>query len=470
MQNFELDNYRNELYQKLNSEINLFNFTNKKLISDITKNDFLEKLSFLENQIFNLKTKNLINNFQTWILIYLKKLFYDAVKQNFKYLQKDYKKFILKIYDFFELDKNKNTLTYEMYNQFENSLNNQNLFENAKNFSENYYSKISWEKFLFLSIQDSEYNQKYFENCYLPWNIEILKQTNSNNEFVLNIYADNEILLNLADLVLNKILIQDIFYKLTFQVNFYNSREKDFDYKKILNGNESIINIITSKYELLILNLIEKQKLEFLNFLNVDEIFNCIEKNSMGFDPMIQSLFEIHYQAIVDYYKNNLSFEINYPEIVKHYSENSPNKFDEFIKQKIIPTKIKMLYIKKPNLTDKEFINNYKSANLIIFTDKPISKSCFQVVNLYNNSDGFSEKIKCLFGDYHLNRILLNDFNNYDWDNFFKLKYQTNKNAEKNIQNDFMNSMISIYSNQMDLLNFLTSDDYEICGIYSNDF
>ena len=106
MQNTELQKYQEKI---INSD-----FVISEILGDITKNNFLNKLSFLENQLFNSKTKNLINNYQTWLLIYLKKLFYDAVNQNYKFLQKDYKKFILKIYDFFELDKNKNILTSEM--------------------------------------------------------------------------------------------------------------------------------------------------------------------------------------------------------------------------------------------------------------------------------------------------------------------------------------------------------------------
>lgn len=401
MQNTELQKYQEKI---INSD-----FVISEILGDITKNNFLNKLSFLENQLFNSKTKNLINNYQTWLLIYLKKLFYDAVNQNYKFLQKDYKKFILKIYDFFELNKNKNILTSEMYKLFEESLNNISEFEIAKNFSENYYSKISWEEFLNKSIQDSEFNQGYFNNCHIPWNIEILEQKNSDNEFILNIYADNEILLNLADLVINKILTQDIFYKITFRVNFYNSREKDFDYLKILNGNKPLINIITSQYESLIFNLFNKYATcRFLNFLNVEEIFDCIEKNSIGYDPMVHSLFRIHLIPIKDYCDN---------------------------------LKIKMLYVKKPNLSFDEFIKDYNAIMFFVYTDSKLDYGIFR-------NDDFKNSCRVLFGDHSFRQIIFSD-------------------ARKIIIN--RDNLIDIFNSQLFLLDALVSDDYEIHGIYSND-
>ena len=416
----------------------------QNFVEDITQNDFLNKLSFLENQIFNTKTKNLINNYQTWILIYLKKLFYDAVNQNYKYLQTDYKKFILKIYNFFELDKNKNILTSKMYKLFEESLNNKTLFENSKKFSENYYSKISWDEFLNKSNQNSEFNQDYFDNCHLPWNIEILKHKNSNNEFVLNIYADDDILLNLSDLVINKILTQDIFYKLIFQVNFYNSREKDFDYKKILNGNEPLINIITSKYELLIENLINIQENDFLNFLNLNEIFNCVENNSIGFDPMIQSLFEIHFEIIKKFFFEDFDFN-----------------------PKLIPTKIKMLYVKKINSIADDFINDNDSACLFLLADKEIPLN--MVLSFLNSSTEYLNKIQTLFGVYHFRKVILFDYNLFDLIQNFKKEFENREDLDLLVKDKLSKFKYSRFQDQKFLLDVLTSDEYEICGIYSND-
>ena len=442
MQNLDLTNYRNDLIKKIN-------FTIYDSIGDITKNIFLNKLSFLENQLFN-KSKNIINNYQTWLLIYLKKLFYDAVYQNYEFLQNDYKKFIMQIYNFFELDKNKNVLTSEMYKLFEESLNNNLIFENAKKFSENYYKKISWKEFLENSVKDSEFNQDYFDNCHLPWNIEILKHKNSNNEFVLNIYADDDILLNLSDLVINKILTQDIFYKITFKVNFYNSREKDFDYKKILSGDEPLINIITSKYELLISNLFKTQKANLINILNFENLFECLENNTKGFDPLVQSLLDYHYREI----KN-----IN--------SDNQKRKECCIFDDSYLPTKVKMIYFRKTNLNFNEFVKDTDfPIRLFIYTDKPI-KNVYQF---------FDENLHERLGDHLENgfkRFMIFDIKNYlDKAVYMELAMELPAESEsdkKFYEIDEQKVLNYSFYTQLKLLETLTDDNFEICGIYSRD-
>lgn len=430
MQNLNLNNYREKLFNQLD-----FDYINT--IGDITKNDFLKNLSFLENQLFN-KTQNIILNYQIWLLIYLKKLFYDSVYQNYKYLQNDYKKFILKIYDFFELDKNKNSLTYTMYEQFENSLTND--LENSKNFSENYYSKISWKEFLEKSFLDSEYSQEFFKNCFLPWNIEILEFKNQNNEFVLNIYADDEILLNLADLVLNKILTQDIFYKITFQVNFYNSRKKDFDYKKILGDNKPLINLITSKYELLLMNLIKTKKQEFLRILDLDLIFDLIKQNLIGFDPLVENIF------ITQMWK---------------YKKRSMSEIQDTSQ---VPNKFKMIYFKKSNLSFEEFVKADNPIQLFVFQDKPF------IFDTYHDGPDFNH----FLGHHHLSVSELFDLNQIEnaieqdlgLKDFEKsmLNYDTALNYR--YQGYLKKHLFFQLIEQMCLIAVLCDETYEICGYY----
>lgn len=424
-----LNNYCKKFFDSNN-----FNFLDS--IGDITKNDFLKKLSFLENQFFN-KTQNIILNYQTWLLIYLKKLFYDSVYQNYKYLQNDYKKFILKIYNFFELDKNKNTLTYTMYKQFENGLTKD--LENSKNFSENYYSKISWEEFLEKSKLDSEYSQEFFENCFLPWNIEILEFKNQNDEFVLNIYADDEILLNLADLVLNKVLTQDIFYKITFQVNFYNSRKKDFDYKKILGNNKPLINIITSEYELLLMNLTKSKKQDFLKILNLGLIFDLIKQNSIGFDPLVENIFV----SQMTKYKNYCITDEN----SKFYDE--------------INNKFKMIYFKKSNLNFKEFVKDDNPIQLFVFQEKPlILDDCYKT-----NFENFLGKYKMpVFELFDLNQIENATAQDLRIDNYDKIS--TDTNLKLHYQGYFKKHLFFQFIEQLCLITVLCDENYEICGYY----